>query len=78
MTTSRRIGAKMAAAAQYVERHPGCPKLAVAQAVGPNGSTQYGYRIVDRAIAAGLIQALRTGSRYELYPATWKLNVTAS
>ena len=46
----------MLAAAAYVASSPGCPKLPVARAVGPHGSTQFGYRIVDRAIRAGLIK----------------------
>jgi hypothetical protein len=52
-----RTGPRMAEAAAYVAAHPGCTKLAAALAVGPNQSTNYGYRTVDRAIAAGLIEA---------------------
>lgn len=61
------IGPKMAAAAAFVSTHPGCTKLKVARQVGPYGSLRYGYEIVDRAIAAGLIEAYRSGRRYELY-----------
>lgn len=58
----------MRAAADYVAAHPGCPKLPVARAVGPHGSTQFGYRSVDRAIGAGLIVARGDGwTRYRLY-----------
>jgi hypothetical protein len=53
---TRRIGPGMLAAAAYVASSPGCPKLPVARAVGPNGSTRFGYAIVDRAISAGLIE----------------------
>ena len=57
----RRIGPVMLAAVAYVARHPGCPKLPVAEAVGPHGSRNFGYRAVDRAIVAGLIDAAGTG-----------------
>jgi hypothetical protein len=67
-TKMNRIGPRMTAAAAYVAAHPGCPKLPVAIAVGPNQSTNFGYRAVDRAIAAGLIEH-RGGmaGRYSLY-----------
>lgn len=54
---NKRIGPKMQAATDYVRDHPGCTKLAVADHVGPHGSRMFGYRIVDRAISAGLIRA---------------------
>lgn len=61
MTTNRthRIGPRMEQAASYVASHPGCYKVDVAREVGPHGSLRYGYRTVDRAIAAGLIHAQR-------------------
>jgi len=62
-----RVGPKMAQAVEYVRDNPGCAKLPVAEHVGPNGSRQYGYRTVDRAIAAGLIDAVRLANgRYVL------------
>lgn len=63
----RRIGPKMRMATNYVARHEGCAILPAAEHVGPHGSRAYGYRIVHRAIAAGLIRD--TGSfrtRYAL------------
>ena len=68
-TKPRRIGQKMRWAAEYVKAHPGCTKLAVAERVGPNGSRQYGYAIVDRAIGAGLIEDRSEpgSSRYALH-----------
>jgi hypothetical protein len=53
---TRRIGPGMLAAAAYVASSPGCCKLPVAKAVGPNGSLRFGYAIVDRAMRAGLIE----------------------
>ena len=63
-----RIGPAMKAATEYVAAHPGCPKLHAAKYVGPHNSTLYGYRAVDRAISAGLIDAKMIGCRhhYEL------------
>jgi hypothetical protein len=52
----RRIGPVMAEVTAYVAANPGCPKLHPAEFCGPNGSRQYGYRAVDRALAAGLIE----------------------
>lgn len=57
---------KMHLAADYVRQHPGCAILPVAREVGPSGSLKYGYRIVHRAIAAGLITATRTKHSYRL------------
>jgi hypothetical protein len=70
MSKHKRIGPAMTLAAQYVARHPGCAILPVAEYVGPNGSRQYGYRTVHRAIEAGLIRAERDSNRnrYFLYP----------
>ena len=64
-----RIGPKMAQAADYVARNPGCAKLPVAKRVGPHGSSRYGYRTVNRAIRTGLIIAKRWHNGvYSLYP----------
>lgn len=64
---TKRVGKKMLQAA-YVCAHPGVSKLQVAQRVGPNGSTMYGYNAVDRAIRAGLIRAEKgKGNSYRLY-----------
>lgn len=46
----------MAAVTSYVEQHPGCLKVEAARAVGPHGSTKYGYAAVDRALRAKLIE----------------------
>ena len=54
----------MSAAAEYVRANPGCAILPVAEYVGPNGSRQFGYQTVHRAIAAGLIVAERRNGRY--------------
>lgn len=64
-----RVGPKMVDAYEIVRMRPGCNKSYVASRVGPNGSLQYGYRTVDRAIEAGLIKAEpnRTHTRYKLY-----------
>ncbi len=64
------IGARMNEACGIVRFHPGCTKLFVARQIGPNGSTRYGYRAVDRAIKAGLIVATHQGNRYSLYLAS--------
>jgi hypothetical protein len=65
---SPRIGPRMQEAAEYVLHHPGCAMLPVAEHVGPNGSRNFGYRTVHRAIAAGLIRAEKTnGWNYKLY-----------
>lgn len=57
-----RIGPKMAIAVAIVERHQGCCKKFVAEKIAPNGSLMYGYRPVNRCIAAGLIRAERLPS----------------
>ena len=68
-TKTKRIGPGMAAALAVVRRAPGCNKAFVAGWVGPHGSSRYGYLIVDRAIAAGLISAVRLAGKrdYALY-----------
>lgn len=66
MTTTARTGRKMQEAARYVRANPGCAILPVAEAVGPHGSRQYGYRTVHRAIRAGLIRATIKGGVYSL------------
>lgn len=71
----KRIGHQMTAAANYVTDNPGCTKMAVAAAVGPNGSLRFGYEVVDRAIHAGLIQAHQTPrGAYQLFPADWDVS----
>jgi hypothetical protein len=62
-------GPAMLSAARYVEHHPGVTILPVADAIGPHGSTKYGYAAVHRAIKAGLILAARmSDGTYRLYP----------
>lgn len=56
----------MADAVTFVAAHPGCAILPVAKYVGPHGSAQFGYRVVHRAIRAGVIRAVRTNGRYAL------------
>lgn len=75
MPGKNRIGGKMASAAAYVAANPGVTKMAVAAAVGPNGSLRYGYKAVDRAIAAGLITARQSpdGRKYQLFPGDWDM-----
>jgi len=51
-----------------VARHPGTAILPIARRVGPHGSVQFGYRVVHRAIKAGIIRAERVGARYALHP----------
>lgn len=53
---------RMFEAVEYVRSNPGCPKLHVAEHVGPHGSRKFGYQTVDRAIKAGLIEAERLPS----------------
>jgi len=58
----------MEEAAEYVRRNPGCAMLPVAEAVGPHGSRNFGYRTVHRAIKAGLIRAEKSnGWTYKLF-----------
>lgn len=60
------MGHRIAQAVDFVARHPNCAGIAVARAVGPHGSTRYGYRTLHRAIRAGLIQARKVAGRYTL------------
>ncbi len=54
--TKHRVGPKMAEAVECVREAGALPsKLALAEAVGPHGSRYYGYRIVERCLAAGLL-----------------------
>lgn len=67
-----RIGFRMEMAQHYVAGHPGCTKSEVSRAVGPHNSNAYGYRIVQRALKARLIEH-RDGpkpNRYYLYAVT--------
>jgi len=57
---------RMIQAAAFVRANPGCAILPVAEAVGPHGSRNYGYRTVHRAIKAGLIRATVKAGRYSL------------
>lgn len=80
---THRVGPRMAEAARYVQAHPGCTKLRVAEHVAPTGvpggspGIGYGYRTVDRAIRAGLIRAEAHPDHpcwYALYAASTHLN----
>lgn len=56
--TRPRIGANMLRAVRYVEKHPGCAKVDVAQWLrGSAGNVSGGYMTVKRAIAHDLIHA---------------------
>jgi hypothetical protein len=65
-----RIGPKMLAAVAYVARHPGCAKIDVARVISPHPipskNWALGYRPINRAIVAGLIDATKRGGRYVL------------
>ena len=69
MARAPRIGPRMMEAVAFVAHHEGCPILPVAEAVGPNGSRNYGYRTVHRAINAGLLD-------YTISSRTYALTVT--
>ena len=62
-----RIGMRMLAATLHVKDHPGCSKREAARYAGPGESLTYGYRTVDRTIAAGLIKSVPEDNRYKLY-----------
>ena len=49
------VGPKMHSAVQAANQKVYQSKKELAEVVGPNGSTDYGYRIVDRCIRKGLI-----------------------
>jgi len=52
-----RLGPKMQSALAKMHHHGALPsKNQLAKRVGPNGSQDYGYRIVDRCRRAGLIE----------------------
>lgn len=49
------VGPKMHIAVKAAARRVWQSKKELAEHVGPNGSTDYGYRVVDRCIKKGLI-----------------------
>ena len=49
------VGPKMHAAVRACESRVWASENKLAQAVGPNGSSQYGYRIVNRCLSKGLL-----------------------
>lgn len=65
-----RIGPRMMAAYEYVKAHPGCTKYEASKAIGPHGSNFYGWRAVNRAIAANMIIAVKRGNKWVLVHAT--------
>ena len=65
---NKRVGPKMLQAYEYISAHRGCSKYEVSRAVGPHGSTFYGWRIVQRCIEANMITAVRVGHAWALYP----------
>lgn len=68
---NKRIGPQMQRALAYVQSHPGCAILPVAQHlhVGARTGTNnaLGYNPVHRAIKAGLIRNDGSGSKYSLF-----------
>jgi hypothetical protein len=62
----KRIGPKMSEALELIAAAPGSTKMAIARTVGPHGSLRYGYEIVDRCIAAGLVTAQYSNNKYSL------------
>jgi hypothetical protein len=52
---SEQVGPKMHSAVKLAASKVYQSKKELAETVGPNGSTDYGYRIVDRCISKGLI-----------------------
>ena len=70
---ARRVGPKMRLVAEYVAANPGCPKIGPARYASPypgqpanRCGLQFGYRAVDRAMAAGLVAGQLAGARYSL------------
>jgi hypothetical protein len=65
-----RIGPQMKCAAEIVKLNPGCSIKFVAERISPHPMPEknwaLGYEPVHRAIAAGLIKAVRIRSRYVL------------
>lgn len=64
-----RIGPRMAEAAAFVARNPGCCILDVGRWLNPRTigkNNAYAYNPVHRAIKAGLIRAKRVSGRYSL------------
>lgn len=55
--TAPRIGASMLAALHHVRNVGGAVSCAfeLARAIGPHGSAQYGYRTINRCVAAKLL-----------------------
>jgi hypothetical protein len=50
------VGPKMHQCVQYASETVWSSKNQLAQAVGPNGSQDYGYRIVNRCLRKGLVE----------------------
>jgi len=63
-------GPRMLEVAAYVADHPGCCKREAAHGIGmANHNFGQGFGPVDRAIRAGLVEAVRVhATRYALYP----------
>ena len=58
----KRIGKRMSEVRFFVKNNPGLAMIHAARYVGPNGSLNYGYRTVHRAIDAGIVHQ-RSGPR---------------
>jgi len=52
------VGPKMHAAVEAADSKVWQSQKALAEAVGPNGSTDYGYRIINRCLGKGLIKII--------------------
>jgi hypothetical protein len=50
----------------YAKTFPDCSKYAISCAVGPHGSVFYGWRIVQRCLAAGILMAVADDGRYKV------------
>ena len=75
---AKRIGPKMMIVLAAVAADPGKPKIGAALQAQPypwkgmRGGLAYGYRSVDRAIAAGLVEAVKAHPR----AIAWSLTIT--
>lgn len=64
----QRIGPRSAQLVAWVAANPGMPMIHAARHVGHNGSTNLGYRIVRRAIKAGLVSWIHDNRVTKLFP----------
>lgn len=64
-----RIGPRMRDAIAFIRENPGCTKLAVVEHIAPTPyiNKQYGYAVVNRCIASGLVRGSYVRGRWSLY-----------